>query len=191
MKAALARCLAAAILLSVAVGAIWAGQQKPGAARIGKFTLESNGGVQGPLAGPWEFSKGVTLTGPDIVVTCDTLKVWPSSQGGRDFDRIEATGKVSLRGRYTTKDGAEWKVTGSADSGAYDGKTGQGALRGAVKVSGTNQKTKAVVSVIADRMTYQMKSQQFQFERGGQPVFVQFEPPEQQPAAPAKQEGQK
>ena len=191
MRAAIARCLAAAILLSVAVGAIWAGQSKPGSARLGTFTLESNGGVQGPLGGPWVFSKGVTVTGPDILVTCDTLKLWPGSQAGRGFDRIEATGKVTMRGRYLTRDGSEWKVTGSADSGAYDGKTGQGALRGAVKVSGTNQSTKAVVSVVADTMTYQAKSQQFQFERGGQPVSVQFEPPEPQPAAPAKQEGQK
>lgn len=190
MKAAIARCLLAAILLPVAVGAIWAGQSKSGAARFGRFTIESKGGLQGTIGGPWQFSKGVTANGPDITLTCDTLKIWPG-KGGRDFDRAEAVGNVTVHGRYIATDGSEWKVIGAADAGTYDGKAGQGALRGAVKVNGTNQTTKAVFSVVADKMTYQVKSQQFQFERGGQPVLVQFEQPEQQPAAPKKQEGQK
>jgi lipopolysaccharide export system protein LptA len=193
MKAAIARCLLAAILLSVAAGAIRAGQAKPGApkaARFGRFTVESKH-LEGTVGGSWEFSKGVTVNGPDLLVTCDTLKVWPGSKGGQDFDRAEAAGSVTVHARYIAKDGSEWKVLGTADTGAYDGKNGQGALRGAVKVNGTNQTTKAAFSVVADTMTYQVKSQQFQFERGGQPVFVQFQPPEQQPAAPKKQEGQK
>jgi lipopolysaccharide export system protein LptA len=191
MKAALARCLAAAISLSVLVGVGWAGQAKPGAARLGRFTVESKGGLQGTIGGPWQFSGGVTATGPDIVLTCDTLKVWPGSKGGRDFDRAEANGHVIAHGRYVARDGSEWKVVGTADTGAYDGKTAQGALRGSVRINGTNQVTKAVFSVVADKMTYQVKTQQFQFDRGGQPVVVQFEQPEQPPATPKKQEGQK
>jgi len=193
MKTAIARCLLAALLLVAATAATPAGQSKsgaPNAARFGRYTIESKGGLEGTIGGPWKFSKGVTVTSPDMVVTCDTLKVWPAAKGGRDFDRAEATGNINIRGRYLARDGAEWKVVGAAASGTYDAKTGQGVLRGEVKFHGTNQVTKAVLTVVADKMVYEVKTQQFRFERGGQPVVVQWEEPEQ-PAAAKAQEGGK
>ena len=193
MKRAIPSCLLALILSVAAAVTLPAGQPKPGArnaARFGKYIIESRGGLEGTIGGPWEFSKGVTVTGPDLVLTCDTLKVWPGAKGGRDFERAEATGNITVRGRYLARDGAEWQVVGSAASGTFDGKTGQGVMRGGVKFNGTNQATKAVLSVVADKMVYQVKTQQFRFERGGEPVVVQWEEP-QQPAAAAKQEGGK
>jgi lipopolysaccharide export system protein LptA len=187
------RVVLAAALISMLATALMGAQTKPArqsATRFGKYVVESKR-LEGKMGGPWEFSNGVTMTAPDMTITCDNLKMWPSTKRGRDFDRAEATGNVVVRGRYAASDGTEWKVIGSAASGTYDVTAGQGVLRGGVKFDGTNQTTKALLSVAADKMIYEVKTQQFRFERGGEPVRVQWEEPEQ-PIPPAKtQEGKK
>lgn len=194
MRAAIRRGLLSAGLLAAFAFAVAAaaGPSQPAGAkgtRFGKYTVESKR-LEGTIGGPWEFSSGVTVTGPDLTITCDALKMWPASKGGRDFDRAEATGNIEIHGRYLASDKTEWKIAGSATSGTYDVKAGQGVLRGGVKFNGVNQATKAVLTVVADKMIYEVKTQQFRFERGGEPVRVEWEEPEA-PAAPGKQEEQK
>jgi lipopolysaccharide export system protein LptA len=192
MKTAIRRGLLVAGLVVVLAAVAAAGKPQPAspsATRFGKYTVESKR-LEGTIGGPWEFSNGVTVTGPEMTITCDTLKMWPTSKGGRDFDRAEATGNLVLRGRYLASDKTEWKVVGSAASGTYDAKAGQGVMRGGVKFNGANQTTKAVLTVVADKMIYEVKTQQFRFERGGEPVRVEWEEPEK-PAASSKQEEQK
>lgn len=95
-----------------------------------------------------------------------------------------------VRARYLASDRTEWTVVGTAAFGSYDRKAGQGVLRGSVRFDGTNLTTGAVLSVAADKLIYEIKTRQFRFEKGEEPVRVQWEEP--QPAAgAAKQEGGK
>lgn len=184
------RALAITIAISSLAALAAAGQQKPAppaSSRFGNYVIRSDY-LEGNIGGAWEFSKGVTLTGPDITVTCDRLQVWPTKTG-TDIERAEASGNVIVRGRYLGADKTEWKVTGTSASASYDAKAGQGVLRGGVKFDGANLSTGATVSVVADKLSYDFKTQRFRFDRGATPVRVQWQEPEQPaPAAAPAQE---
>ncbi len=192
MKTAVPRGLMVAGALLGAAAALLAAQVKPaspGAARFGRYTIEAKH-LEGTMTGPWEFSNDVTVTGPEVTVTCDRLQIWPPSKAGVDFERAEASGHVVVRARYLASDRTEWTVVGTAAFGSYDRKAGQGVLRGSVRFDGTNLTTGAVLSVAADKLIYEIKTRQFRFEKGEEPVRVQWEEP--QPAAgAAEQEGGK
>ncbi len=140
---------------------------------LGKIVIQ--GELKGSVEGPWTWSKGVTVTAGETVLTCDTLKVWPA-KGGQDFDRVEGTGNVRLRGTYTTADKAKWQVNGSAQRVAYSNATGVGTLRGKVHLQTVNLSDKSRVTVEADTFTYNRKTQEFGFERAGKQVDLLIEP---------------
>jgi len=187
MRATVRRSLIAAVIVGCLAAAAGAGQQKPAgpnATRFGNYTIESQH-FQGTIGGAWEFSKGVKVTGPSLTMTCDNLKVWPGkTSSDLEQGRAEATGSVVVRGRYVATDQTEWQVVGSAATGTYDGTKGEGVLQGGVEFHGTNLTTGAVLSVDADKLIYDVKSQQFRFERSNGLVRVKWEEPEQ-PAKPA------
>lgn len=198
ITANLRRSLALATALVGLVAAAAAAQTKPAvpaakttrsAARFGRYTIEAMR-LEGSMGGPWDFTKEVVVTGPDGTLTCDRLRIWPSNKAGVDFERAEAEGHVVIKGTYRATDNSEWKVVGAAAAGSYDRKAGQGVLRGNVKFSGVNLATGAQLAVEADKLIYEIKSRQFRFEKGAQPVRVQWQEPET-PAAPAKAEGGK
>ena len=180
---ALWQVLLAAVALASLAEAGTAGQVTGAGqtAKFGQYVIQSQR-LEGTIGGVWEFSKAVTATGPDVTITCDSLKVWPT-KSGQNVQRTEATGNVVVRGRYLASDKSEWKVIATASAGSYDAKAGQGELRGNVKFDGTNLTTGALVSVSAEKLVYDVKSRQFHFESVAEPVRVQWEEPTPPPKA--------
>ena len=137
--------------------------------------------LAGPLiTGPWEFSDHVTVSGSGLTMTCDRVKVWPSSDR-RGLARLEAVGNIVVKGSYRAEDKTEWKVLGNAESATYDFPTGQGMLLGKVRFQATNTADQTTVSVTAHRMTYDAKTNSFRFERKDTPVRVEWQEPAPQP----------
>jgi len=143
------------------------------------FTIEGQS-LQGALQGPWEWTGSVTARTSSLTMTCDRLRMWLTPDG-RDADRVEATGNIRIAGRYITTDRTEWDVDGRADSATYEGKPGRGVLQGSVSFHATNLSTGAVVSAASQKLTYDIKTKRFRFDRGEQPVRMEWQEPE--PAA--------
>jgi len=82
-------------------------------------------------------------------------------------------------------------VVGRADSAVYDSQSAQAVLRGSVDFQATNVVTGAVVSVSADKLTYDAKTLQFSFEKGENQVKAELRQPprEEKPGAGAAQTG--
>jgi len=178
MRRRLALLLLAVFTVSGSFSRALAGQTPPAGARLRRGTIEGRY-FEGPIQGPWEWSKGVKVVSTDLTMTCERLKLWPTKDG-RDWERIEASGSIAIQGRYVAADNTEWKVVGKAEAASYDSKTGQGVLKGSVDFQATNLSTKMVVSVAADKLTYDGKTRQFRFERGDGPVRVEWEEPQRQ-----------
>lgn len=138
--------------------------------------------VRGPITGPWEFSDHVTVSGSGITMTCERLKVWPSSDR-RGLARLEAVGNIVVEGSYRAEDKTDWKVLGKAESATYDFATGQGVLLGKVRFQATNAADQTTLSVTADKMIYDAKTASVRFERKDNPVHVEWQEPEPQPVA--------
>jgi len=178
MRQKAALCALAVVVCSVTAGSARAAQATPArGSTFGRFTVEAKS-WGGDIQGPWEFSKDVKVTSSDLTMTCDRLKAWPTKDG-RDWERVEATGNIAISGRYVAADKTGWQVTGKADSASYDAKAGQGVLKGSVQFKAVNSVTGATISAVADKLTYDVKTRQFQFERGERPVRVEWEQPEQ------------
>ncbi len=173
------RMLALLALVGITAGALaglaLAGQAPPASTTFQRGTVEAKSWA-GPIQGPWEWSKEVKVTSSDMTMTCDWLKVWPTGDG-RDWEKIEATGKISISGRYVAADKTEWRVDGKAEAASYDAKTGQGVLKGSVDFKATNLATGATIAAVADKLTYDVKTRQFRFERGERPVRMEWEQP--------------
>jgi lipopolysaccharide export system protein LptA len=106
--------------------------------------------------------------------------------GGPRYGEGEAAGNVRIEGRYRSADETEWDVDGRADSAEYDRKTQQGILSGSVTFRAKNRATGRVVSVAAERLTYDVKTECFRFERGDTPVRMEW----QEPQPPAETRGE-
>jgi len=180
------RILALLAFVGMASGALagpaTAGQAPLASASFQRGTVEAKS-WEGPIQGPWEWSKEVKVTSSDLTMTCDWLKVWPTKDG-RDWEKIEATGKISINGRYVAADKTEWRVDGKAEAASYDAKTGQGVLKGSVDFTATNLATGATIHVVADKLIYDVKTRQFRFERGEKPVRVEWEQPAEKVTSP-------
>jgi len=191
MATDLRRALGVALALCCVAAPALAGQQKltgPARTKLGPFVIEAKH-LEGVVGGAWVFSKGVTATAPSGSLSCETLKLWPT-KAGRDVERAEATGKVVVRARYLASDQTEWQIVGTAGSASYDAKAGEGVLRGGVKFDGLNLTTGGKLRIGAEKLTYDLKSRQFRFdkaaEKEGAPVRVEWEEPEQ----PAQEKAQ-
>ena len=170
-------------LAVVGLAAATAGsQERPARMTLGQYVLESER-LEGTLQGPFELSPKVTVTGAGATITCDRLKVWPTAEG-REIERAEAEGNIVVRGQYTASDRTEWRIVGKADSASYERKAGRGVLIGSVDFQAANAATGTTVSVQAHKLTYDFQTRRFQFERGAQPVRVQWQEPESQPKPP-------
>jgi lipopolysaccharide export system protein LptA len=166
------------VTLSVgAIAAALAGQTSGMAFRT--FTVEGRT-VQGQLRGPWEWTGGVTVKGANLMLTADSLKLWPTPDG-REAERVEATGNITVEGRYVAADRTPWEVSGKASSASYQRASAEGTMRGSVTFRAANAATGAVLSASADKLIYNFKTQQFRFERGDKPVRMEW----QEPAPPA------
>jgi len=166
------------VTLSVgAIAAALAGQTSGMAFRT--FTVEGRT-VQGQLRGPWEWTGGVTVKGANLMLTADSLKLWPTPDG-REAERVEATGNITVEGRYVAADRTPWEVSGKASSASYQRASAEGTMRGLVTFRAANAATGAVLSASADKLIYNFKTQQFRFERGDKPVRMEW----QEPAPPA------
>ena len=174
------RLLVAMLTLATLAATALAGQTSGMAFRT--FTVEGRT-VQGQLRGPWEWTGGVTVKGAGLTVTADSLKLWPTPDG-RDADRIEAAGNIKVEGRYVAADKTVWEIAGKAAAASYDRAAAEGVMRGSVTFRATNTETGAIVSAAADKMVFNFKTRQFRFERGEQPVHMEWQEPA--PAAPAQ-----
>ena len=179
MKQKAALCALMILVCSVAAASAQAAQATPArATSFGRFAVEANA-WGGDIQGPWEFSKDVKVTSSDLTMTCDKLKVWPTKDG-RDWERVEATGSISISGRYVAADKTVWQVTGKAESASYDAKAGRGVLKGSVQFKAVNSVTGATISAVAEKLTYDVKTRKFQFERGERQVRAELEQPERE-----------
>lgn len=179
------RALTAFIVVVIAVASAAAAQAGGGAAiamELRTLTIEG-GPFEGPLEGPYEWSGGVTVEAGGLTMTCDRLKLWPTSDF-RDAERVEATGHIHVEGTYRTADEAEWTVEGTAKSATYDREAGTGELKGAVEFKAGNAATGAAVSASAARLVFDRSTRRFRFERGEEPVRMQWQEP-----VPVKDEG--
>lgn len=152
------------------------------------FTVEGRT-VQGQLRGPWEWTGGVTVKGANLTLTADSLKLWPTPDG-REAERVEATGNITVEGRYVAADHTPWEVLGKASSASYERASAEGTMRGSVTFRAANAATGAVLSASADRLIFNFKTQQFRFERGDKPVRMEWQepaPPAAQPAPESKE----
>lgn len=150
------------------------------------FSVEGQS-LQGDLGGPWEWTGKVVVTGSGITLTCDSLKLWLTPDG-RDAERIEASGNIRVQGRYVAADKTEWEVNGKAAAASYERKTGQGSLRGEVNFEAKNLATGAMINAAAEKLIYDLKTKRFRFERGEQPVRMEWQEPQPAPATePAPQ----
>ncbi len=188
--ALIAVCLTAAAAAGAAQPALYQ-------TTFGRFTIEARhfeGSFQNQ--GPWEWSGQVKVTSADLTMTCDRFKAW-FTKDRRNWERVEAAGHISITGRYTAADNTIWQVTGKAEAGTFDAKTGLGVLKGAVDFRARNTTTGAAISAQADQLTYDTKTRRFKFERGEQPVRVEWRQPQPAPekkgakAAGGENEGSK
>ncbi len=145
------------------------------------FAVEGQS-VQGALQGPWEWAGPVTVKGSGFTLTCDSLKMWLTPDG-REAERVEASGNIRIAGRYVAGDKTEWDVKGRAEAASYERKAGQGVLKGSVSFEARNLSTGAVVSAAAEKLTFDVKSKRFRFERGERPVRMEWQEPEPQAGA--------
>lgn len=145
------------------------------------FSVEGQS-VQGDLGGPWEWTGNVVVTGSGLTMTCDSLKLWLTPDG-RDAERIEASGNIRVQGRYVAADKTEWDIKGKATTASYERKNAQGILRGAVSFEAKNQVTGAILNAAAEKLIYDMKTKRFRFERGDQPVRMEWQEPQPAPAS--------
>jgi lipopolysaccharide export system protein LptA len=148
------------------------------------FTIQGQS-LQGALQGPWEWTGSVTATGSGLTLTCDSLKLWLTPDG-RDAERVEASGNIHITGRYLAADKTAWDINGQAKSATFERKTGQGILQGSVDFEAKNPVTGATVSAAAEKLIYDMQTKHFRFERGAQPVRMEW----QEPAPPAPSNAQ-
>lgn len=163
------------LCFTLALSAIGAYAAETAGMTFRAFSVEGKS-LQGQLAGPWEWTGGVTVKAEGLTLTCDALKLWPSADG-READRAEASGNVNIEGRYVSAEGVAWSVSGRAASASYERKTGQSVLRGAVSFRATNTKTGAVMSAAAEKLIYNSETKQFRFERGDAPVRMEWQEP--------------
>jgi lipopolysaccharide export system protein LptA len=134
--------------------------------------------------GPWEWKGPVTVSSSGFTLTCDTsFKLWPTADFS-DFERVEATGNVTVEGRYVTADNNAWDITGHANSATYDRESQRGTLSGAVVFEATNSVTGAALTAAAEKLTYDAKTQGFSFERGDSPVRMEWQEPADKDEAP-------
>ncbi|HUU53980.1 MAG TPA: LptA/OstA family protein [Armatimonadota bacterium] len=179
------KLLALSLLLGMAAGAMTAAlaaaPEQTQRMAFRSFTVEGTS-LQGALQGPWEWAGSVTVKGSGLTLTCDSLKMWLTPDG-RDAERVEASGNIRIAGRYVASDKTEWEVKGQAESGSYERKAGLGILKGAVSFEARNLSTGAVVSAAAEKLTYDLKSKRFRFERGERPVRMEWQEPEPQAGA--------
>ena len=175
----------AALMLASALAAIClsspaAAGQQPGTKMAFREAHIISQLVRGPITGPWEFSDHVTVSGSGITMTCERVKVWPSSDR-RGLARLEAVGNIVVKGSYRAEDKTEWEVLGKAESATYDFASGRGVLLGKVDFQAANPIDHTTVSVTADRMTYDAKTSSFRFERKDNPVRVEWQEPAPEP----------
>ena len=170
----------ASALAATCLSAPAAAGQQPGAKMTFREAHITSDVLGGRFPGPWEFSGHVTVSGSGITLTCDRVKVWPSSDR-RGLARLEAVGNIVVEGSYRAEDKTEWQVVGKAESATYDFATGQGALVGKVDFQAANPIDHTTVSVTADTMTYDAKTRSFRFERKDNPVRVEWQEPAPEP----------
>ena len=176
-------CVLVMILGAVSLAAAAAGKPESAGIALDKRSITADR-FEGTLGGAGEWSGNVKLAAADISMTCDRLKIWLTPDQ-RYVLRAEAEGNIVVRGRYLDADKTEWEVVGKAKSGSYDKDSGQGALQGSVHFAATNLATKAMLSVEADRMTYNVSTRRFRFEGTTRPVRGEWQEPASQPQAPA------
>lgn len=176
----------ASALAAICLSAPAAAGQQPGLKMTFREADIESDVLRGPFPGPgpWEFSGHVTVSGSGITMTCERVKVWPSSDR-RGLARLEAVGNIVVKGSYRAEDKTEWKVLGNGESATYDFATGQGMLLGKVRFQATNTADQTTVSVTAHRMTYDAKTASFRFERKDNPVRVEWQEPVPEPTPPA------
>lgn len=134
--------------------------------------------------GAWEWKGPVTVTSSGFTMTCETsFKLWPTADLA-DFERAEATGNVKVAGRYITADKNTWDIKGRANSASYDRESQRGVLSGAVSFEATNSETGAVLTAVGEKLTYDIKTEGFSFERGDSPVRMKWQQPAEQKEAP-------
>ena len=181
MKKLLALSLLFGLVAGAMTSALAAAPKQTQRMAFRSFTVEGTS-LQGALQGPWEWAGSVTVKGSGLTLTCDSLKMWLTPDG-RDAERVEASGNIRIAGRYVASDKTEWEVKGQAESGSYERKAGLGILKGAVSFEARNLSTGAVVSAAAEKLTYDLKSKRFRFERGERPVRMEWQEPEPQAGA--------
>jgi len=174
----------ASALAATCLSAPAAAGQQPGAKMTFREADITSDVLSGPITGPWEFSDHVTVSGSGITMTCDRVKVWPSTDR-RGLARLEAVGSIVIHGSYRAEDKTEWQVVGKAESATYHFATGQGVLAGKVDFQAANPVDHTTVSVTAHRMTYDAKTASFRFERKDNPVRVEWQEPAPEPQPPA------
>jgi lipopolysaccharide export system protein LptA len=176
--------LAIALLAAALTVATAAAAGQTARMTFGDLTIEGQS-CQGSFRerGPWEWEGPVTVRASGLTMTCDRFKVWPTPDY-RDFERVEAAGDVHIEGRYLTAEETEWEIDGRADAGEYDAKTQQGILTGAVTFRARNTATGAILSAAAERLIYDAKTRGLRFERGDEPVQMEWQAPEP-PAEPS------
>jgi len=174
----------ASALAAICLSAPAAAGQQPGLKMTFREAVIESDVLSGPFPGPWEFSGHVTVSGSGITMTCERVKVWPTSDR-RGLERLEAVGSIVIHGSYRAQDKTEWKVLGKAESATYDFATKQGVLAGKVDFQAANPVDHTTVSVTAGRMTYDAKTASFRFERKDNPVRVEWQEPAPQPTPPA------
>jgi len=183
MRRELVLVLTIALLAGGALPCVLAGQSAPAGGPFRGGTIE--GECRGPIEGPWEWPKGAKITTADLTMTCDRLKVW-FAKDARTWERVEATGHIVANGRYTAASKEQWKVFARADSATYNAQTGEGVLKGSVDFRANNLTTGAAISVAADKLTYDVRTRQFRFERGEGQVKAEWQEPasKEKPTAP-------
>ena len=135
--------------------------------------------------GPWEWKGPVTVETSGLTMTCDTsFKLWPTADLS-DFERVEAAGNVKVQGRYVTPDKAVWEIRGRAASATYERKSQLGTLAGGVHFEASNPVTGAVLTAVGEKLVYDAKSQRFNFERGQEPVRMEWQQPPDKATGPS------
>lgn len=178
MRPANQRVILMGILAVCLATAAWAAQG-PGGTLVEKYTIQSRS-LEG-IFGEWtEFAREVTVTGPDITMTCDRLKIWLTPDGQR-VRRAEASGNIVVRGLYLSADKTKWQIVGRASAATYEEQQGQGVLQGSVRFEATNQATGAVLKVEADRLVYDINTRAFRFESSELPVRGEWREPATKP----------
>ncbi len=134
---------------------------------------------------PWEWKGPVTVKASGLTMTCDaSFKLWPTADFS-DFERVEAAGNVRVEGRYVTSDKTAWEIRGRADSATYHRESQRGTLAGEVHFEARNSVSGAVLTAVGEKLTYDAESQRFSFERGEEPVRMEWQQPPDKAEEPA------